>query len=108
MQALDRIRRVNHRADRRREGEQRNDVLPRSAPSLADCRVAPAPLSLECVELGERALGRLGPIDGFQIGHDDLAVLPRYEGQRVADQMDDAGFAQWSAERLCRSPPETP
>ena len=42
------------------------------APSPADRRVALAPFGLEIVERGGRRLGGFGPVDRFQIGHDQL------------------------------------
>src|ERR1700747_2986904 len=67
-------------------------MLPGPPPSLADGRVSFTPFRLECIELGQGGRGGLRPVDRLQIGYDDLAVFPRHEGQRIADQMNDAGL----------------
>src|SRR5512132_236272 len=53
---VDFIRGADHLADRRREGEERNDVIPAPPPGLADRRIAPPPRGLEVVESGAPAL----------------------------------------------------
>ena len=67
-------------------------MLPGPTPGGPDRRVAVAPFLLEGVELKERQIGVVRPIDRLQVGHDQLAVFPRHEGQRIADQMHDAGL----------------
>ncbi len=101
MQALHCVRSVDHLANLRREGEQRHDVFPGPPPARRDRRIAWTPFGLELVESGGRRHGRLGAIDRPQIGNDLLAVLPRHERQRVADQVDNAGLHRrlWEAGR---------
>ena len=71
----------------------------RTAPHAASRAAKPGrspdsacPFVLEGIELDLRGLGRFRPVDCLQIGHDQLAVLPQHEGQRIADQMDDASL----------------
>src|SRR5438067_9088598 len=67
-------------------------MLPGPPPSLADGRVSFTLFRLECIELGQGGRGGLRPVDRLQIGHDDLAIFPQHKGQRIADQMNDAGL----------------
>jgi len=55
------VGRIDHLADRRREGKQRHHMLPGSPPRLADCRVSLAPFGLEGVEFGGGRLGCFRP-----------------------------------------------
>src|SRR5437773_11832335 len=50
VQRLDRVGGVDHLADARSEREERHDVFPGAAPSLADRRIALAPFVLELLE----------------------------------------------------------
>ena len=43
-------------------------------------------------ELPKNQAPGFGPVNCFQIGHDQLAVFPGDKGQRVADQVNDAGL----------------
>lgn len=99
------IRRVDHLADRWREGEERHHKLPGAPPGLTDRRVSPAPLA---VEPGGSSRGRFGAIDRLQTRHNALAVLPRHKGLANCGSGERCKFAPWSAERACRSPRESP
>src|SRR5512144_971112 len=92
MQTLHGIGGVDHLADGRREGEERHDVVPVPPPGLTDGRIPPSPFGLEVVEPGARQILGLGAINGANPWHDRLAILPAGEGERIADQMDDAGL----------------
>ena len=92
VQRLDRIGGVDHLADAGCKREERHHVFPGPAPGLANRRIALAPLGLELLEPYHRHIGVLGPVDRLDGGHDRLAVLPRHEGQAVADQVYDAGL----------------
>ena len=55
VQGFDRVRRVDNVANRCREGEERNDVLPVSPPAMGDGRESLTPLAL--LEVAKRLLG---------------------------------------------------
>src|SRR5690349_20223991 len=89
MHRLDRVGGIDHLANIGGKGKERNDMLPGSPPSLADCRVALAPYGLELLEMKERHLGVLGAVDRLDGGQDRRPVSPGYERQTVSDEMHD-------------------
>jgi hypothetical protein len=65
---------VDPLADARSEREERHDLFPGAAPSLADRRIALAPFVLELLEPDPRLVGVLGPVDRLDGGQDRLAI----------------------------------
>src|ERR1700756_1795228 len=92
VQRLDCVGGVDHLADARSEREERHDVFPGAAPSLADRWIALAPFILELLEPDQSHVGILGPVDCLDGRQDRLAILPGYKRQTVADQVHDAGL----------------
>ncbi len=90
VQRFDGICCVDHFADRGRESEKRNDMLPDPAPGLPDRRIALAPFGLEFIEPDQCHSGVFRPVDRLDPGHDGLSVFPADEGKTVSDQMHDA------------------
>jgi hypothetical protein len=90
--AFDRVGGVDHFADIRRKGEERNDVLPCPPPGRPDRRITLAPLGFEVLKPEQSGVGILGMIDSLDRRQDRLAIFPGHEGQAVADQMHDAGL----------------
>lgn len=91
VQALNRVRGIDHPADFRAEGEERNHLLPGPAPGLGDRGILPAPDLIEGLQRVPGRLGGLGAVDLAQLGRDRLAVLPGAEVQRMANEVHDAG-----------------
>jgi hypothetical protein len=90
VQGLDRVGGVDDFADRRSEGEERDDLLPLPPPDLANCRIFSAPWAvLEGLQGVAAGLGVCGAVDFAQLGDDGLPVFPGRKIQRVADQMND-------------------
>src|SRR4029077_13100874 len=71
---LYRVRGVDHLANSGGKGKKWNDMLPGSAPDLADCRVALAPFGFELLKTEERHLGIIGVVDRLDGRHDRAAV----------------------------------
>jgi len=46
----------------------------------------------EGLQRGPSRIGVLGSVEGAQLRHDELAIGPGHEFERMADQMDDAGL----------------
>ena len=97
--ALDRVGRVDHPADLRREREERNHVAPGPAPGghHGGEFLAPGPL-LEGIELGLGGLGTGGRVDRPDGRRQQLSVLPAGVVQGVADQVHDAGLQRGGRE----------
>src|SRR5512144_2257955 len=93
IQAFYSIRRVDDPADIVWKREERDDFRPVSPPGLGDGRIFLAPCTFGKVFESELAgIGVLGLIDLLQRCGNRLAVLVRDEGERMADEMDDAGL----------------
>ena len=93
IQTLNRICGVDDPTDIVWEGEERDDFRPVSPPGLGDGRVFLTPWTFGKVVEGDPAgIGVLGFVDLLQRCRDRLAIFVRDEGQRMADQMDDAGL----------------
>ena len=92
MQAFDGVGCVDHATDLRWVGEERNDFVPGPSPGSADRRIFFAPCCFELAEAQFGSFGCLSAVNGAQIRHDQLSVLPGDEIQRMARQMDNAGL----------------
>ena len=93
VQALDRVGRVKDFSDLRGEREERDDLLPLTAPTGGDGRVLLAPGALLEVVQHRSGGWRTGRrIDRSQGLRDGLALLPRRKLHRVPDQVNDAGL----------------
>lgn len=68
MQRLDCVGDADHLADAGRPREERDDMLPDSAPSQADRRIGFADFGLGLLDPEERHVGILGPVDRFNGG----------------------------------------
>ena len=70
-----------------------NDLFPVAPPRLRDGRVfAPPGALVELLQALQGELGTIGLVDGLEHGGSGLALLPRGELHRVADQMHDASL----------------
>src|SRR3984893_6277604 len=77
VQRLDGVPRVNGPPHRDGKGEEWDDMLPVSSPTLRDGRVFLAPWpGVELVERLTASVGVFRPIDRLQRGGDGFAVLP--------------------------------
>src|SRR5512134_2294819 len=93
IQAFYSIRGVDDPADIVWKREERDDFRPVSPPGLGDSRIFLAPCAFGKVFEGElTGIGVLGLVDLLQRRGNRLAVLVRDEGERMADEMDDAGL----------------
>src|SRR5512144_746739 len=93
IQAFYSSRGVDDPADIVWKREEWDDLRPVSPPGLGDGRIFLAPCAFGKVFEGElTGIGVLGLVDLLQRRGNRLAVLVRDEGERMADEMDDAGL----------------
>ena len=103
--ALDRVRRTDHLTERRREGKERNHLIPDPPPRCGDGRAFAAPGSLgKGVKFGPCRFGADCRVDRLDRRRQGLAILSTRVVEAVADQADDAGLQAWWLE----TPPPAP
>src|SRR5580765_4851209 len=91
--ALERIRRIDHAPDRGREGEERDDLRPGAPPGRHDGRKANPPRAAgEHVQGLGGGLGTDRRVDGTERGREELAIARTREVEAMAQEMDDAGL----------------
>lgn len=93
IEGLYRICRIDDPSDLVGKGEKWDDLGPCPAPALADGGITLSPeAGFERCQgfFGGRSIN--GPIDGLQGRSERLAIFPRHEIHRVAQQMDNTGL----------------
>lgn len=93
VQRLDRVGRIYNFSDIRREGIERNHLIPGPAPERGNRRVFRTPRArIERVQRHGDRFGARCPIDLLERRRDRFPVFPAGEVQRVPDQMHDTGL----------------
>src|SRR5512134_3922386 len=92
VQAFDRVRGVNHPADLVRESKERDHLRPIPPPRLSDGGIFLSPWAIgKVIELCQSGIGVFGFIDLLERRCYGSPVLIGNEGQRMADQVNNAG-----------------